>query len=51
MDLQQQIPDLEGKACGFSYELELDALCLAYESGQIFLVDPKDGLVDEVSSE
>lgn len=49
VDLQAQVPGLEGnEICSFSYELELDALSLIYASGQICLLDPSNGLVEEV---
>ena len=49
MHLTDEIADLEGQTiCSFSYEIELDALCLVFKSGHILLLDPVDNTVEEV---
>ena len=49
VDLQAQVEDLQDtEVCSFSYESELDALSLVFQSGHILLLDPLDVIVEEV---
>lgn len=48
--LQDSVPELYAqKTCSFSYQLELDALCIVFRSGQIVLLDPSNNCTEEAS--